>query len=39
MPNAQRYFRFYQADELKELVTSHGFEFLEQTTYTPHHKT
>jgi ubiquinone/menaquinone biosynthesis C-methylase UbiE len=39
MPGAERYFRFYQPDELETLVTSCGFTLITQSTYTPHRKT
>lgn len=39
MPGVERYFRFYQPDELETLVTSCGFKLITQSAYTPHHKT
>lgn len=36
MPDAMRYFKFYTAAELKELVTGCGFEFISEENYQPH---
>ena len=33
MPDAQRYFQFYQSDELRQLIEPLGFDFLHQTDY------
>lgn len=37
MPGASRYFRYYQYNELTELVASFGFTFVMGSVYTPGH--
>jgi hypothetical protein len=39
MPGEKRYFRYYEEDEIKEMVEKIGFKFEFQNNYIPRSKT